>query len=320
MFESLSKLATPIAVLIMVVASPALSQTADTSRTISDRVRALDRGTVWKPVGEIQLSFPTFHPQGMVKVGDFFYFTSVEITKPTTKYDEPQGGYDRDTGEGRGHLFKVDSKGNLLEDVILGEGSIYHPGGIDFDGKTIFVPVAEYRPNSASIIYKVDPETMKPQEVFRYKDHLGGIIHDTEKKTLNAVSWGSRRFYAFTLNDAGQVTNTDVDRRQLVALNPSHYIDYQDCKYLDHSEMLCGGLTNYQIKKDGPKFALGGLEIVNLTTSQPVFQIPVQVWTESGLPMTQNPFWIEPTDNGLRAYFAPEDDKSTIYIYEVQGK
>ena len=211
------------------------------------------------------------------------------------------------------------SKGNLLEDVILGEGSIYHPGGIDFDGKTIFVPVAEYRPNSASIIYKVDPETMKPQEVFRYKDHLGGIIHDTEKKTLNAVSWGSRRFYAFTLNDAGQVTNTDVDRRQLAALNPSHYIDYQDCKYLDHSEMLCGGLTNYQIKKDGPKFALGGLEIVNLTTSEPVFQIPVQVWT-TGLPMTQNPFWIEPTDNGLRAYFAPEDDKSTIYIYEVQGK
>ena len=320
MFESLSKLATPIAVLMMVVASPALSQTADTSRTISDRVRALDRGTVWKPVGEIQLSFPTFHPQGMVKVGDFFYFTSVEITKPTTKYDEPLGGYDRDTGEGRGHLFKVDSKGNLLEDVILGEGSIYHPGGIDFDGQAIFVPVAEYRPNSASIIYKVDPETMKPQKVFRYKDHLGGIIHDTEKKTLNAVSWGSRRFYAFTLDDNGQVTNADVDRGQLATLNPSHYIDYQDCKYLDHSEMLCGGLTNYQIKKDGPKFALGGFEIVNLTTSQPVFQIPVQIWTESGLPMTQNPFWIEPTDKGLRAYFVPEDDKSTIYIYEAQGK
>lgn len=320
MFESLSKLATPIAVLMMVVASPALAQTPDTGRTIRDRVRALDRGTVWKPVGEIQLSFPTFHPQGMVKVGDFFYFTSVEITKPTTKYDEPQGGYDRDTGEGRGHLFKVDSKGNLLEDVILGEGSIYHPGGIDFDGKAIFLPVAEYRPNSASIIYKVDPETMKPQKVFRYKDHLGGIIHDTEKKTLNAVSWGSRRFYAFRLDDNGQVINADVDRGQLATLNPSHYIDYQDCKYLDHSEMLCGGLTNYQTKKDGPKFALGGLEIVDLTTGQPVFQIPVQLWTESGLPMTQNPFWIEPTDNGLRAYFVPEDDKSTIYIYEVQGK
>ena len=34
--------------------------------------------------------------------------------------------------------------------------------------------------------------------------------------------------------------------------------------------------------------------------------------------MTQNPFWVEPTSNGIKAYFMPEDDKSTIYIYEAQ--
>lgn len=320
MFESLSKLPTIMTTLMMVVISPALAQTADTGRTISETIKTLDRGTVWKRVGQIPLSFPAFHPQGMVKIGDFFYITSVEITTPTKKYDKPQDGYDRDTGKGVGHLFKVDSKGNLVEDVILGEGSIYHPGGIDFDGEAIFVPVAEYRPNSASIIYKVDPQTMRPQEVFRYHDHLGGVIHDREKRTLNAVSWGSRRFYAFIPGDNGQVTNAGVDPGQLAKLNPSHYIDYQDCKYLGHSEMLCGGLTSYQIKKDGPKFALGGLEIVNLASGLPVYQMPVQLWTQSGLPMTQNPFWIETTDNGLMAYFAPEDDQSTIYIYEVQGK
>ncbi|MNF45582.1 hypothetical protein D3C84_267230 [compost metagenome] len=318
MFASLKLVATIAA--LMVVASPALSQTAVGGSAISDRVKTLDRGTAWQRVGQIQLSFPTFHPQGMVKIGDFFYISSVEIIKPTKKYNEPQGDYDRDMGEGRGHLFKVDLKGNLVEDLILGEGSIYHPGGIDFDGKAIFIPVAEYRPNSASIIYQVDPETMKSKEVLRYKDHLGGVIHDTEKNTLNAVSWGSRRFYTFTLNDNGQVTNADVDRGQLAMLNPSHYVDYQDCKYLGGSEMLCGGLTNYEVKKDGPKFALGGLEIVNLTTSQPVYQIPVPLWTEAGLPMTQNPFWIEATDEGLRAYFSPEDDNSTIYIYDVPGK
>lgn len=313
-------LATMIAALIVAVTSPAYSQTADTGRTVSKTIKTLDRGAVWKPVAQIPLSFPTFHPQGMVKIGDFFYISSVEITKPTKKFDKPEGGYDRDTGEGKGHLFKVDAKGNLIEDVLLGEGSIYHPGGIDFDGETIFVPVAEYRPNSAAIVYRVDPATMKSKEVFRYKDHLGGLIHDTEKKTLNAVSWGSRRFYTFALDDNGHVANADVDRGQLAKLNPSHYIDYQDCKYLGQSEMLCAGLTNYQPKKDGPKFALGGLEIINLVSNQPVYQIPVQLWTDAGLPMTQNPFWIEPTDNGLMAYFAPEDDKSTIYIYEIKGK
>jgi len=32
--------------------------------------------------------------------------------------------------------------------------------------------------------------------------------------------------------------------------------------------------------------------------------------------MTYNPFWIEPTATGLRAYFMPEDEKST-YVYEA---
>ena len=318
--SSSRNLATMIAAFIVAVTSPAYAQTADTGRTISETVKTLDRGAVWKPVAQIPLSFPTFHPQGMVKIGDFFYVSSVEITTPTRKFDKPEGGYDRDTGEGKGHLFKIDAKGNLIADVLLGEGAIYHPGGIDFDGEAIFVPVAEYRPNSAAIVYRVDPATMKSKEVFRYKDHLGGLVHDKEKKTLNAVSWGSRRFYTFALDENGHVANADADRGQLAKLNPSHYIDYQDCKYLGQSEMLCGGLTNYQPKKDGPKFALGGLEVVNLVSNQPVYQIPVQLWTDTGLPMTQNPFWIEPTDNGLMAYFAPEDDKSTIYVYEVQGK
>ena len=31
-------------------------------------------------------------------------------------------------------------------------------------------------------------------------------------------------------------------------------------------------------------------------------------------------FWIEATSNGLRAYFMPEDEKSTLYIYEAEVK
>jgi len=318
MSGNLGKFAMVIAALTAAVAVPAFAEIVDAGRTISERFKTFDRNTVWQPSGQIPLSFPTFHPQGMVKIGDYFYITSVEITKPTQKYDKPRDGYDRDTGEGKGHLFKVDAAGNLLEDIALGEGSIYHPGGIDYDGQSIFAPVAEYRPNSSAIVYKVDPGAMKAEEVFRYKDHLGGVIHDTEKRTLNALSWGSRRFYAFQLDDKGHVTNANVEPAKLARLNPSHYIDYQNCKYLGGGEMLCGGLTAYQMKKDGPKFSLGGLEIINLASSQPVHQVPVQLWTESGLPMTQNPFWVEPTSNGIKAYFMPEDDKSTIYIYEAQ--
>jgi Family of unknown function (DUF6454) len=34
--------------------------------------------------------------------------------------------------------------------------------------------------------------------------------------------------------------------------------------------------------------------------------------------MTHNPVWIEPAASGLRGYFMPEGDKSTLYIYDVE--
>ena len=49
-------------------------------------------------------------------------------------------------------------------------------------------------------------------------------------------------------------------------------------------------------------------------------QAPVLLWTAGGLNMAQNPVWIEPSDVGLRAYFMPEDDRSTLYIYGVNAK
>jgi hypothetical protein len=36
--------------------------------------------------------------------------------------------------------------------------------------------------------------------------------------------------------------------------------------------------------------------------------------------MTQNPAWFEPTSTGLRGFFMPEDDASTIYVYDVETR
>ena len=237
----------------------------------------------------------------MVKIGETFFVSSVEITVPTKRFPELRDGYDRDTGEGVGHLFKIDAKGNLLGDLKLGEGSIYHPGGIDYDGRHIWVPVAEYRPNSRAIVYRVDPQAMSATEVFRFGDHVGGIVHNTDDRTLHGVSWGSRRLYKWTLGRDGKVTNAGVAPEKLRMPNRSHYIDYQDCHYLGGRRMLCSGLNTYRVKPDAPAFPLGGLEIVDLKTDQAVYQVPVELWSPSGKPMTQNPFWVEATDNGLRA-------------------
>jgi hypothetical protein len=266
---------------------------------VADRVTTLTRESSWKLVDSVRVRFRTYHPQGMVKIGDTFIVSSVDA-------------------EGRvGHLFKMDAAGNLLADLTLHDGSMYHPGGIDYDGTRVWVPVAEYRPDSRSIVYRVDPRTMKATEVLRFADHIGAIVHDTDDSTLHGVSWGSRRFYRWTLDREGRVTNAGVPPDALRTLNSSHYVDYQDCKYAGRHRMLCTGVTEIRQTKDAPPFRLGGIAIIDLADGRPLHQVPVLLWTPRGMDMTHNPVWIEPAANGLRAYFMPEDDESTLYIYDV---
>src|SRR5437762_3856589 len=180
--------------LALLGAAVTLVMQADAGSVVSERVMKLTRDASWKPVTSLLVAFPAHHPQGMVKIGDTFYVSSVEIKVPTTRFPKPVGGFDRDPGQGIGHLFKIDRTGKLLADLTLGEGTMYHPGGIDYDGTNIWVPVAEYRPDSRSIIYRVDPQRMQAAEVFRFADHIGAIVHNTDDNTLHGVSWWSRRF------------------------------------------------------------------------------------------------------------------------------
>lgn len=295
---------------------PVLAQ----SQILSRRIKQLSRATQWRQAATIAINFDTFHPQGMVKIGNEFFVSSVEVKTAPRKFAQPQNGYDRDVGEGRGHLFRFDEKGNLLADLKLGEGSIYHPGGIDFDGRDIWISVAEYRPNSQSIIYRVNPARMKAEEVFRFRDHLGGILHATEERALYAVNWGSRHFYRWKIDSRGRVIDSHLAPEQLRKLNHSFYIDYQDCKYLGQHEMLCAGLASYSSGPDRRRFNLGGFEIVDLRSSLAIHQVPIELWTQSGLAMTNNPFWVESITSGLRAYFMPEDNHSTLYVYEAETK
>ena len=257
---------------------------------LAERLTKLTRASHWTAAGAVPVGFDTYHPQGMVKISDTYFVSSVDK-------------------EGKvGHLFKIDASGKLLADLKLTEGDLYHPGGVDYDGRDIWVPLAEYRPDSRSIIYRVNPETMKATEVLRVPDHIGAVVHDTDDHALYGMSWGSRKIYRWQRDGAGAVTHS---------LNPSHYIDYQDCKYLGAHKAVCGGVTEIRQSPGGAGFRLGGLDLIDLREGRPLHQVPVLLWTPAGVVMTQNPIWIEAKADGLRAYFMPEDNRSTIYLYDV---
>lgn len=297
-----------LAGLAVLLAAPALA-----GPSLAERLLAVDRATAWTPVGQIAVRFPTFHPQGMVRIGSEFFVSAVEIKRLPVPDPKRAGGHDRDAGAGVGHLFRISADGALLSDLILGEGDIYHPGGIDYDGRYLWVPVAEYRPDSRAIVYRIDPRTMTATEVLRAADHIGAIVHDPRTGTLHGVSWGSRKFYDWRLSRSGA-------SRPTVTPNRASYIDYQDCHGLGRDRMLCSGLASYRNPGQGPAFPLGGWEIVDTADHRPVWQAPIPLWTPAARAMTQNPFFAEATPTGVRAWFMPDDDRSTIFVYDAIAK
>ncbi len=157
--------------------------------------RLMGKNTIWTHVSTVDMPWQTFHTQGLVKIGETFYVSAVEVIESTVRngtvtdalYDF---SIDRSAGAGRGWLFKFDAAGRLLGQIELTDGTKYHPGGIDYDGEHIWVAVAEYRPNSKSNIYRVHPETLAFELVFAENDHIGGIVHNVHRGTpLHGVSW-----------------------------------------------------------------------------------------------------------------------------------
>lgn len=304
----------------VLVAGAALYMSASANPlTLGDLVTGLTRDARWTLVSAVPMAFDTYHPQGMVKIGTTLYISSVEVRVPTRRLPQVVGGYDRDTGEGVGHLFRVDAGGHLLARVVLGEGTMYHPGGMDFDGTHIWVSAAEYRPNSRSIVYRVQPSDLEATEVFRVEDHLGAVVRDRQDGSLHGVSWGSRRLYRWRLSAGGELDSAAATPDH-VRQNASHYVDYQDCQYAGQGRMLCGGVADLRGAPDDPPYRLGGIDLVDLADGRPVHQVPLALRTSGGRPMTQNPLWLEAQGETLRAYFLPEDNTSTLYIYEVTAR
>ncbi len=252
--------------------------------SLTDKLLSLTPDSKWVQKEAIPLKFDAHHTQGMVKIGEYFFMTSVEVTQWPKRYEKPQNGYDRDKGIGKGHVFKFDNQGNLLADQPIGKVDIYHPGGIDFDGTHIWIPVTEYRPNSSSIIYKLNPKTMELTEVVSIKESIGAIVHNLQNNTLTGANWGARKFYTWQLDKTGKVNSK---KPPVEKANPSFYIDFQDCKYLGNGLMLGSGLSTY--KNDSGTFRLGGWEIFDLKDFRPIRQIPIKLWSPTGATMCNNP-------------------------------
>jgi hypothetical protein len=286
---------------------------------IAQLVRQVTRDTTWKLVDSVPLQARTWHPEGIVKLGDRWIVSSVQVTEPTVKYPDGQiiDGTDRTPGAGFGHVMSFDAHGVLLADRVLNPpGALeYHPGGLDYDGRRIWVTLAQYRPNSTSTFMRVDPRTLAATPMLRAHDHFGGVVNDTARGRLVTLNWGSRAGSSWRIPPRPRLAG--FARPRSVVLNPSHFVDYQDCKYLGpvprerHPLMLCGGITQYGT------FQLGGLALLDTKTLAPVWEVPITLLSPAGNVVTRNPIDVDVVAGRLRLYLAPDDDATTVFTYEA---
>ena len=270
----------------------------------------------WQLTDSIALNFVTYHTQGLTKVGGFYYLSSVKIIRSPKKYEIPQNGLDRDNGDGAGYIFKFGEDGKLVDSVRVGTDSVYHPGGIDFDGKYIWVPVCEYRPFGKSILYRINPENLEKQLVTTINDAIGAVVYNRETNELVGMNWGSRFFYRWKISQLANRVKAILQQPKGM-VNPHYYVDYQDCNYVGNGKMFCSGLRSYKNAK-GETIRLGGLELIDMKTYEATLQLPIELYTAKGAVITNNPFYINAVNNALQFHFIPEDDKSTLYIYHLK--
>ena len=281
--------------------SKPLTQPADRPSVV-ESFRRLAPPAKWILAREIELGFRTYHPQGLLKTGDRFLLTSVEVFGPKEGLTQGAPG----SRSGIGHLFVFDRDGRLLHDLTTGKGACFHPGGIDSDGDFVWIPVAEYRPDSSTVIYRLNLTSLELDEAFRVDDHIGGLVIDRSRNRIHGVSWGSKRFYTWDLE--GRLVEEGPDR--------STYIEYQDCKCGGPGLAVCSGLGSFP-GPNGGTFTLGGLEVIALESGEALLQLPVPLYARDGSVMTRNPFYYELDGASVRFYFVPEDERSVLYEWEA---
>ena len=139
---------------------------------------------------------------------------------------------------------------------------------------------------------------------FDVDDHIGAMARCGPDGDLVGWSWGSRRFYQWSVE--GHLQN--------VRVNPGFFVDHQDCQWLDTGHLLCGGVAEVGLST-GPGW-LGGLGLLNVDSMLMEREVPFPIYSSaSGRVATHNPLWAETRNGHLIVHLLPDDGISAILSY-----
>lgn len=164
-------------------------------------------------VETLALDGTLYHVQGVDVDAEHIWVTSVDIANR------------------KGYLHQFNRRTAKLErQVDLSDGLRFHPGGFSVAGDSIWVPVAEYRPNSSAVLLELDKRTLEVRRKIEVADHIGCVA--VTKDGLIAGNWSSRKLYVF-----------DSEGRQVRAIDNPSANQFQDIKFVKGELVGSGNIT-----------------------------------------------------------------------------
>ena len=235
-----------------------------------------------KYIGALQLKGEVFHVQGLALDPAHVWVTSVD-----------HSGH-------RAFLHVFDrATGHILRRLDLTDGARFHPGGLSISGGSLWVPVAELRPNSTAVLLEIDTETLTVRRRIAVADHIGCVAAEGTK--LIAGNWDSRELYVFDLRRGTQPVE--------VVKNPSR-THFQDMKFVS-GKLVAAGNTSW---------LAGTLDWIDPATMRVTRTLkagaigPVRPFGRGG-PVTGEGMAIE----GRELYVLPEDGPSRVFHYRLDA-
>jgi hypothetical protein len=224
------------------------------------------------PTGSVPVGAAIDHPQGLEVSADgrTLWITSVVRARRA------------------GLLIECEAEtGALRRSMDVHVGDCYHPGGFSRTGDRLWVPVAEYRRASRSLVQCRDVGTLALVSTFEVADHIGCLAADGTR--LVGANWDARTFYEWA-----------PDGREVVRRENPQAAGYQDMKWVD-GRLIAGGLlenTGVIDVLEWPSLTLLSRLEVGRTDRDVLY-------THEGLAVTEDRVLVVPEDDPARVFAFP---------------
>jgi len=176
-----------------------------------------------------------------------------------------------------GWVWRVDRQSlRTVAERNISQGALYHPGGLQVSGSSLWIPIAEYRANSSARILELDAMTLAERRSLAVPDHIGAVATDGKTFVLGA-NWDARKLYRWNLD--GKLLETH-DNPGTLAI--------QDMKW-SGGVIYAGGLDKKACRVDQ-------LDPATLTLLRSSTPGPDRCYTEEGMAIFSGRFFFLPAD------------------------